>query len=81
MSTDRRTGRAGNVGRAITLVAPVDELSMRAIERLTGQPVNVSASGVWRNKIDGEASGKNAFLPASRSAAQWYRSFRPRRAR
>src|SRR5918911_962777 len=34
-----RTGRAGNTGRAITLVTPVDELSMRAIERLTGQPV------------------------------------------
>src|SRR5216683_272070 len=34
-----RTGRAGNVGQAITIVAPVDELSMRAIERLTGQEV------------------------------------------
>ena len=34
-----RTGRAGNTGRAITIVTPVDELSMRAIERLTGQTV------------------------------------------
>src|SRR5918911_513326 len=34
-----RTGRAGRRGRAITLVTPIDELSMRAIERLTGQPV------------------------------------------
>src|SRR5207247_2978102 len=34
-----RTGRAGNHGKAITIVAPVDELSMRAIERLTGQTV------------------------------------------
>ena len=34
-----RTGRAGNQGQAITIVAPVDELSMRAIERLTGQAV------------------------------------------
>src|SRR6185503_15439756 len=34
-----RTGRAGNPGKAITIMAPVDELSMRAIERLTGQPV------------------------------------------
>src|ERR671921_54971 len=34
-----RTGRAGNRGRAITLVTPVEELSMRAIERLTGEPV------------------------------------------
>ena len=34
-----RTGRAGNQGKAITIVAPVDELSMRAIEQLTGQAV------------------------------------------
>src|SRR3989449_6992542 len=34
-----RTGRAGNSGKAITIVTPVDELSMRAIERLTGQLV------------------------------------------
>src|SRR5919107_4618382 len=34
-----RTGRAGNRGRAITLVTPVEESSMKAIERLTGQPV------------------------------------------
>src|SRR5918911_3459285 len=34
-----RTGRAGKAGRAITLVTPVEELSMRAIERLTGQAV------------------------------------------
>src|SRR5438105_5304126 len=34
-----RTGRAGNEGKAITIVAPVDELSMLAIERLTGQTV------------------------------------------
>jgi len=31
--------QAGNQGKAITIVAPVDELSMRAIERLTGQTV------------------------------------------
>ena len=34
-----RTGRAGNTGRAITLVTANDEPSMRAIEKLTGQPV------------------------------------------
>src|ERR671917_654814 len=34
-----RTGRAGKSGRAITLVTPVDELNMRAIERLTGQAI------------------------------------------
>ena len=34
-----RTGRAGQKGRAITLVTPSDELTMRSIERLTGQKV------------------------------------------
>jgi ATP-dependent RNA helicase RhlE len=34
-----RTGRAGNTGQAITLLTPVDELSMLEIEKLTGQTV------------------------------------------
>jgi ATP-dependent RNA helicase RhlE len=34
-----RTGRAGNAGQAITLLTPVDELSMLEIEKLTGQKV------------------------------------------
>ena len=34
-----RTGRAGNTGRAITLLTTAEEHSMRAIERLTGQSV------------------------------------------
>ena len=34
-----RTGRAGNAGHAMTLLTPVDELSMLEIEKLTGQKV------------------------------------------
>jgi superfamily II DNA/RNA helicase len=34
-----RTGRAGLLGTAITLVAPMDTKSVAAIERLTGQPI------------------------------------------
>ena len=34
-----RTGRAGNKGRAITLLTAADEHTMRAIEKLTGQMV------------------------------------------
>ncbi len=34
-----RTGRAGNTGQAITLLTLAEESNMRAIEKLTGQPV------------------------------------------
>jgi ATP-dependent RNA helicase RhlE len=34
-----RTGRAGNAGHAMTLLTPVEELSMLEIEKLTGQKV------------------------------------------
>jgi ATP-dependent RNA helicase RhlE len=34
-----RTGRAGQTGRAITLVSPGEELNLRSIEKLTGQIV------------------------------------------
>jgi ATP-dependent RNA helicase RhlE len=74
-----RTGRAGNAGRAITIVTPVDELSMRAIERLTGQPVKrVVLPGFGGVKSSSAASGKSA-PPAARNAV-FTRSFRPRRA-
>ncbi|HEX5887415.1 MAG TPA: DEAD/DEAH box helicase [Pyrinomonadaceae bacterium] len=78
-----RTGRAGNQGKAITIVAPVDELSMRAIERLTGQSVR---------RIVPEGFSKSANVSVVRSVHQpaaprfspprspSTRSFRPRRA-
>ncbi|HWS55232.1 MAG TPA: DEAD/DEAH box helicase [Pyrinomonadaceae bacterium] len=73
-----RTGRAGKAGRAITLVTPVDELSMRAIERLTGQPVErVVLPGF------GGASAVSASKPSAaprRALGGRGRSFRPRRA-
>jgi ATP-dependent RNA helicase RhlE len=34
-----RTGRAGNEGKAITLVTPIEEMAMRDIEKLTEQKV------------------------------------------
>jgi ATP-dependent RNA helicase RhlE len=73
-----RTGRAGNAGRAITIVTPVDELSMRAIERLTGQEVK-------RVVLPGFGSFKTAETarkPLARATSRpvFTRSFRPRRA-
>lgn len=76
-----RTGRAGNQGKAITIVAPVDELSMRAIERLTGQLVRrvVPESFGGTQKI--VASPVKPFAAVVRSRSNTVRSFRPRRAR
>jgi len=73
-----RTGRAGNSGRAITIVTPVDELSMRAIERLTGQPVKrVVLPGFGGSKTS--AVSNKVPAPAARSVV-FTRTFRPRRA-
>lgn len=76
-----RTGRAGNQGKAITIVAPVDELSMRAIERLTGQPVTrvvPEGFGGVRTLAATPARSFTSFAPSRKSTV---RSFRPRRSR
>lgn len=77
-----RTGRAGLSGRAITLVTPAEELSMRGIERLTGQAVErvfLPAFGGAQSLTAGGAS--KTFAPARRAAVSGRRSFRPRRSR
>jgi ATP-dependent RNA helicase RhlE len=78
-----RTGRAGKQGRAITLVTPAEELSMRAVERLTGQSIERVLLPAF---VDAQSSMVNAapaktFRPAGRSMSTGRRSFRPRRAR
>ena len=73
-----RTGRAGKSGRAITLVAPVDEISMAAIERLTGKEIKrVVVPGFGGVKT--HAGPPRAFA-RSAPRAVFTRSFRPRRA-
>jgi len=75
-----RTGRAGNQGKAITIVAPVDELSMRAIERLTGQPVKrVVPEGF--GGLRPAATSPKSFANFGRVRTPSVRSFRPRRGR
>src|SRR6185295_11966016 len=72
-----RTGRAGNSGRALTIVTPVEELSMKAIERLTGQTVaRVVLPEFGGRRVEA------ASRPFARSAPAkvFTRSFRPRRA-
>jgi ATP-dependent RNA helicase RhlE len=75
-----RTGRAGNQGKAITIVAPVDELSLRAIERLTGQAVKrVVPEGF--GALQTSASAPKSFVPLAQPRRNTVRSFRPRRGR
>jgi len=75
-----RTGRAGNQGKAITIVAPVDEFPMRAIEQLTGQAI--------KRVVPQGFGGAPSFPPATARPISGMtprrstvRSFRPRHAR
>jgi len=74
-----RTGRAGNSGHAITLVTPVDELSMSAIERLTGQMIERIVLPAFGGSSLTLNVSPRPFTTLSRRSAR-PRSFRPRRA-
>jgi ATP-dependent RNA helicase RhlE len=79
-----RTGRAGKGGRAITLVTPVEELNMRAIERLTGQTVERILLQGFGGRTTATASvgaGAKPFGAVKRASSVGRRSFRPRRGR
>ena len=76
-----RTGRAGNQGRAITIVAPIDELSMRAIERLTGQEVKRVVPEGFGGLQKPVANNAKSFVPFARRPSSTVRSFHPRRRR
>jgi ATP-dependent RNA helicase RhlE len=78
-----RTGRAGKEGRAITLVAPAEELSMRAVERLTGQQIErvlLPAFAAATQALTTAGPAKS-WRPMGRSMSAGRRSFRPRRGR
>jgi ATP-dependent RNA helicase RhlE len=76
-----RTGRAGNRGRAITLVTPVEELNMRAIERLTGQKVERVLLPGFGGVQQATLSAPKPFASTRFGASVGRRSFRPRRGR
>ncbi len=76
-----RTGRAGNRGRAITLVTPVEELSMRAIERVIGQSVERVLLPGFGGAQQATLSAVKPFAAVRHGGSVGRRSFRPRRAR
>jgi ATP-dependent RNA helicase RhlE len=70
-----RTGRAGNKGRAITLMTAAEEHSMRAIERLTGQTVERVLLPNFGGAVTAALQPVvNNFVAPKKS----FRSFRPR---
>src|SRR5215207_400728 len=75
-----RTGRAGASGRAITLVTPIEEPSMRAIERLTGQIVERVVIPGFGGLAAAGAGVKKGAPALRRTGGGSRRSFRPRRA-
>jgi superfamily II DNA/RNA helicase len=70
-----RTGRAGLLGTAITLVAPMDTKSVAAIEKLTGQPIPTMGAPA---AVAGEtiAAPAEAAQPAERSHGERHQSER-----
>jgi len=74
-----RSGRAGLAGRAISLVSPAEELSMRGIERLTGQAIERVVLPAFGGTHS--LNGNKPFAFAGRVSSGGRRTFRPRRAR
>lgn len=76
-----RTGRAGNQGKAITIVAPIDESSMQAIERLTGQRVKRVVPTGFGGLPAVSATPVKPFGRFAGRRSSMVRSFQPRHAR
>ena len=58
-----RTGRAGRPGTAISIVTPLDQKSMVAIEKLIGQTIPRADSGVAIQAVEGAAAAPSSAEP------------------
>ena len=74
-----RTGRAGNKGRAISLMTSAEEHSMRAIERLTGQKIERILLPDFGGVLSAVPQSSSKKIPSAGKKS--FRSFRPRRGR
>ena len=70
-----RTGRAGNMGRAITLCTMAEEHSMKAIEKLTGQAVDRVLLPDFGGQLITQTAVRNTASPRR------FRSYGSRRSR
>ncbi len=62
-----RTGRAGRAGTAISIVTPLDQKSMVAIEKLIGQTIPRFEGSVEVQPVDGPAASSETERPRERA--------------
>jgi len=62
-----RTGRAGRAGTAISIVTPLDQKSMVAIEKLIGQTIPRFEGSVEVQPVDGPAASSETERPRDRA--------------
>ena len=76
-----RTGRAGRAGTAISIVTPLDQKSMIAIEKLTGQTIPQAEGFARTTEAPAEASGEHSEQPRESRSREGSRGGRnkPRR--
>jgi ATP-dependent RNA helicase RhlE len=76
-----RTGRAGNTGRAITLFTAAEEHSMRAIEKLMGQPVERVHLPDFGGAVTAQVVSRPETKATMAAPQRTFRSFGRRRGR